>query len=92
MTRLSATPARAAGTVPALVLPLDPQPAMIPFQIVGDRSCRWYNERKRYRRAGRGQMLIAWRPPTRQHVPAQHGETWVWQIGNSELEGGQDGR
>jgi hypothetical protein len=67
------------GQEPALVLPLDPQPDMIPFQIVGDRSGRWYNERKRHRRTGRGPMLIAWRPPTRQHVPAQHGETWVWQ-------------
>ncbi len=63
----------------ALVLPLDPQPTMIPFQIVGDRSGRWYNERKRWRRTGRGPMLISWRPPSPQHVPAQRGEQWVWQ-------------
>jgi hypothetical protein len=60
---------------------------MIPFQIVGDRSGRWYNERTRYRRTGRGPMLIAWRPPSRHHVPVQHGEQWVWQ--NAALRGGE---
>jgi hypothetical protein len=73
--------ARASGTVPALVL-LSPQPDEQPFQIGGDKSGNWYNERRRHKRTGQGPWLIEWRPPQPGMRPVSNfttGHQWAWQ-------------
>ena len=76
------TPARAPGTVPALVL-LSPQPDHAPFRIGGDTSGNWYNERRAYRRGGNySVMLIHWTPPAPGMIPVRNvttGHKWAWQ-------------
>jgi hypothetical protein len=82
------TPRRAEGTVPALVL-LSPQPDEQPFQIGGDKSGNWCNERRRHKRTGRGPMLIEWRPPQPGMRPVRNfttGHQWAWQNNSSSLE------
>jgi len=67
----------------AVMILLIPQPDYVPFQIAGDMSENWYNERRAYRNNGNSSiMVIHWTPPEHGMRPVRNVLTdnrWAWE-------------